>query len=71
MTTVFFLFLVHLALGLMAMLPFVPDRAGLVAAYQSCDILLFPSRLEGFGIAFIAASLAWNRAIPSPICSNT
>jgi hypothetical protein len=29
MTTVFFLFLVHLALGLMAMLPLVPDRAGL------------------------------------------
>ena len=29
MTTVFFLFFVHLALGLMAMLPFVPDRAGL------------------------------------------
>ena len=28
MTTVFFLFLVHLALGLMAMLPLVPDRAG-------------------------------------------
>lgn len=28
-----------------------PDRAGLVAAYQSCDMLLFPSRLEGFGIA--------------------
>jgi hypothetical protein len=28
-TTVSFLFLVHLALGLMAMLPFVPDRAGL------------------------------------------
>jgi len=27
-TTVFFLFLVHLAVGLMAMLPFVPDRAG-------------------------------------------
>jgi hypothetical protein len=27
-TTVFFLFFVHLALGLMAMLPFVPDRAG-------------------------------------------
>ena len=27
-----------------------PDRAGLVAAYQSCDILLFPSRVEGFGI---------------------
>lgn len=29
----------------------LPDRAGLVAAYQSCDIMLFPSRLEGFGIA--------------------
>ncbi len=28
MTTVFFLFLVHAALGLMATLPFVPERAG-------------------------------------------
>ncbi|HUG55113.1 MAG TPA: hypothetical protein VMR21_16010 [Vicinamibacteria bacterium] len=28
MTTVFFLFLVHLSLGLMATLPLVPDRAG-------------------------------------------
>ena len=28
-----------------------PDRDGLVAAYRSCDIMLFPSRLEGFGIA--------------------
>ncbi len=27
-----------------------PDREGLVAAYQSCDILLFPARVEGFGI---------------------
>ncbi|MBA3943100.1 MAG: glycosyltransferase family 4 protein [Herpetosiphonaceae bacterium] len=27
-----------------------PDRAGLVAAYQSCDLLLFPTRVEGFGI---------------------
>ncbi len=27
-----------------------PDRDGLVAAYQSSDILLFPSRVEGFGI---------------------
>lgn len=27
-----------------------PDRAGLVAAYHSCDILLFPARVEGFGI---------------------
>ena len=27
-----------------------PDRDGLVAAYQSCDVLLFPARVEGFGI---------------------
>ncbi len=27
-----------------------PDRDGLVAAYHSCDILLFPARVEGFGI---------------------
>jgi len=26
-----------------------PDLAGLVTAYQRCDALLFPSRLEGFG----------------------
>jgi glycosyltransferase involved in cell wall biosynthesis len=39
-----------------------PDRAALVAAYQSCDILLFPSRLEGFGIA-PAESLACGRPV--------
>ncbi|GAB4192974.1 MAG: glycosyltransferase family 4 protein [Roseiflexaceae bacterium] len=39
-----------------------PDRAGLVAAYQSSDILLFPSRLEGFGIA-PAESLACGRPV--------
>jgi glycosyltransferase involved in cell wall biosynthesis len=27
-----------------------PDRDGLVAAYQSCDLLMFPARVEGFGI---------------------
>jgi glycosyltransferase involved in cell wall biosynthesis len=40
----------------------LPDREGLVAAYQSCDILLFPSRLEGFGIA-PAESLACGRPV--------
>ena len=39
-----------------------PDRTSLVAAYQSCDILLFPSRLEGFGIA-PAEALACGRPV--------
>lgn len=39
-----------------------PDRAGLVAAYQSCDMMLFPSRLEGFGMA-PAEALACGRPV--------
>jgi glycosyltransferase involved in cell wall biosynthesis len=39
-----------------------PDRDRLVAAYQSCDVLLFPSRLEGFGIA-PAEALACGRPV--------
>jgi glycosyltransferase involved in cell wall biosynthesis len=39
-----------------------PDRAGLVAAYQSCDIVLFPSRMEGFGIV-PAEALACGRPV--------
>lgn len=39
-----------------------PDRTSLVAAYQSCDMLLFPSRLEGFGIA-PAEALACGRPV--------
>ena len=41
-----------------------PDRSGLVAAYQSCDILLFPTRLEGFGIA-PAEAMACGRPVVS------
>jgi glycosyltransferase involved in cell wall biosynthesis len=40
----------------------LPDREGLVAAYQASDILLFPSRLEGFGIA-PAEALACGRPV--------
>lgn len=39
-----------------------PDRDGLVAAYQSCDILLFPARVEGFGIVAAEAG-ACGRAV--------
>jgi glycosyltransferase involved in cell wall biosynthesis len=39
-----------------------PNRAELVAAYQSCDIVLFPSRLEGFGIV-PAEGLACGRPV--------
>ncbi len=38
------------------------SREGLVAAYQSCDIVLFPSRLEGFGIV-PAEGLACGRPV--------
>ena len=58
MTTVFFLFLLHLSLGLLATLPLVPERAGtrffklcasMAAAMTTCALLLVLRRfaLEG------------------------
>lgn len=44
-----------------------PGRNELVAAYQSCDIVLFPSRLEGFGIV-PAEALACGRPV---VTTNT
>ncbi len=38
------------------------SRAELIAAYQSCDIVLFPSRLEGFGMV-PAEALACGRPV--------
>lgn len=46
-----------------------PDRAGLVAAYQSCDIMLFPSRLEGFGIAPAEALLCGRPVVTTNIAA--
>jgi len=48
MTSVFFLFLLHLALGLLAMLPFVPDRAG-AKFFKFCS----------GAAAFLMAAAAW------------
>ncbi len=45
----------------------MPSRADLVAAYQSCDMVLFPSRLEGFGIV-PAEGLACGRPV---VTTNT
>jgi len=48
MSSVFFLFLLHLALGLLAMLPFVPDRAG-TKFFKFCSA----------SAAFLMAAAAW------------
>lgn len=42
-----------------------PDRDGLVAAYQSCDILLFPARVEGFGIVAAEAGACGRPVVTS------
>jgi protein NrfD len=76
-TTVFFLFLLHLSLGLLAMLPFVPERAGArffkfcsaSAAFMTTAALWLLYRrygLEGGAVAPGGASyravLAWTAA---------
>jgi glycosyltransferase involved in cell wall biosynthesis len=42
-----------------------PDRDGLVAAYQSSDILLFPARVEGFGIVAAEAGACGKPVVTS------
>jgi hypothetical protein len=48
MTSVFFLFLLHLALGLLAMLPLIPDRTG-TSFFKFCSA----------AAAFLMAAAAW------------
>ena len=42
-----------------------PDRDGLVAAYQACDLLLFPARVEGFGIVAAEAGACGRPVVTS------
>ena len=49
MTVVFFLFLTHLGLGLLAMLPFVPDRAG-TSYFKFCSAAAAFTMTAGVGL---------------------
>jgi glycosyltransferase involved in cell wall biosynthesis len=44
----------------------VKSRCDLVGLYNTCDILLFPSRLEGFGYA-VAEAMACGKPV---VCTN-
>jgi len=75
-TTVFFLFLLHLSLGLLATLPLVPERAGtrfiklcasMAAAMTTCALLLVLRRFglegaSGAAGAFLVLTVLYNRA---------
>ena len=45
------------------------DEKELIKEYQKCDILLFPSRLEGFGYA-VAEAMACGKPIVTTNCSS-
>ncbi len=63
MTTVFFLLLVHLAVGLMAMLPFVPDRAGR-GFFKLCSASA--ATMTTAGSWLLVRRFGWNAIAPAP-----
>jgi hypothetical protein len=63
-TTVFFLFLVHLAVGLMAMLPFVPDRAG-IGFFKLCSAAAATMTTAALGLLLRRYGWDGSRAAPA------
>jgi glycosyltransferase involved in cell wall biosynthesis len=45
------------------------DSRGLLEAYNSCDLLLFPTRFEGFGLT-VAEAMACGKPVVSTDCSS-
>jgi protein NrfD len=62
-TTVFFLFLVHLSLGLMAMLPLVPDRAG-VGFFKLCSASA--ATMTTAGLWLLVRRFGWDGGLAAP-----
>ena len=64
MTIVFFLFLTHLGLGLLAMLPFVPDRAGR-SYFKFCSASAAFTMSAGLGLLLRRYGLAGGTDAPA------
>jgi hypothetical protein len=70
MTAVFFLFLVHLALGLLAALAFVPDRAG-PRFFKFCAAASAFSTTAALGLAYRHRALSGGSSAPGEAASAT
>lgn len=64
MTTVFFLFLAHASLGLLAMLPFVPDRAG-TRFFKLCSAVAAFMATAGLGLVLRRYGLPGGAGAPA------